>query len=114
MTDDPERRFDEEWRRRAARPPGKSPAAAAAEVRARLSRQASAHLWRLPAAAVLVLALTAFLGVRLLNPPKTVPAPARVVGPVAVAPLAEGQVLIWLDEETPLYMTCQQPTGESR
>lgn len=29
-------------------------------------------------------------------------------------PAAEGQVLIWLDEETPLYMTFQAPEGDER
>jgi hypothetical protein len=112
---DPERNFEEKWREWSRRPPRKSAAFAAAEVKRELrGHRAPVHRWRVPAAAAAV-AVCGYIGVRLLNPPAPAPVPPPAVVTVpAAAPLNDGQVLIWLDSETPLYMTYQETPGGSR
>jgi hypothetical protein len=105
---DPEKDFEDRWREWANRPPRKSPAFAAVEIKRRLRQADGLRRWRAPVAAAAVLAACGFLGVRLLSPPKPAPLPAELS---TAAPLAEGQVLIWLDPDTPLYMTYQNPPG---
>lgn len=107
---DRERDFEDRWRTWAARPPRTSPAAAAAAVRERLRRPAP-HRWWLPAAAAAALTVTALLSVRSLGPPRPASTPSSPAGAEATMPLGEGEVLLWLDEDTPLYMTYQQPSG---
>ena len=112
---DPERDFEEKWRAWSGRPPRKSAAFAAAEVKRRLRQgQTSDQRWRIPVAAAAAITLCGWLGVRLLNPPKPAPVPAPADVAAAAAPLDDGQVLIWLDSDTPLYMTYQNVTGGSR
>lgn len=127
---------EERWRRWARRPPRTSPETAAHRVLARLAEPDPQPGWqpaggwtsrsarRLVAAA---LALAA-VGIWLLTagPPWPLPAPDTDPGPgtesdespsaavrsveVPEAPtMAEGVVLMWLDAETPLYMTLAPP-----
>ncbi len=109
---DRERDFEDRWREWASHPPHRSPASAARAVRTRLSRPPAPRWW-LPAAAA-ALAVTALLSVRSLGPPGPVPASLPLAGAEATPPLGDGEVLIWLDKDTPLYMTYQQPSGGNK
>jgi hypothetical protein len=100
--------FEGAWKAWAERPARRSPEEAARRVleaarRRRRRRRAVRTL--LATAALLVIAVT--LGVRRQGPE---PAPAPPAAPpLASAPLGPGQALIWLDAETPLYMTFEAP-----
>ena len=104
-------RFTEAWRKWANQAPTKSPAEAAARIAARIEGPLPGPrpLWLLAAAAAVLLAVT---GSTVLW------RHTRQVSfqPPAVAdqsrPLGKGEVLIWLDEQTPLYMTFQEPESE--
>jgi ferric-dicitrate binding protein FerR (iron transport regulator) len=107
----PEERFEEAWQRWAQRPPRQSPAEAAARVGAliRERQRRRKPRWALTAvAAVLFIAIA--LGLhwsRLSTPP-----PLRPVTGIQDSPrLGEGEVLMWIDTDTPLYMTFQPPEG---
>ena len=93
----------------AERPPRRTPEEAgrrAVEGARRRSRRTRAVRALLATAALVVLALT--LGLPREGPaPEGSPPPE--VGPLASAPLGAGQALIWLDAETPLYMTFEAP-----
>ncbi len=99
--------FEDRWRRFAYRP-ARRPAAEAAARAVAASRGAPAPRaipWVFAAAGALLIAgaaLTVRLGIR----PGGGPAPAAAV---ASASISSGTVLLWLDEETPLYMTFQPP-----
>ncbi len=41
--------------------------------------------------------------------PRRVQAPGPTTATISAAPLGKGEILIWLDEATPLYMTFQPP-----
>lgn len=106
---DPLARFEEELRRHAARPPATPPGIAARRVMARLAaaerRPAGVfHLrWAVVAAAVVLAAGAWFFspsGPRFSEPPVAAGPPA----------LGEGVVLLWLDPETPLYMSLTPPS----
>jgi hypothetical protein len=92
----------------AERPPRRSPAEAGrrvVEAAGRRRRRRRTIQTLLATAALLVIALT--LGVRREAPvPEATPEAAP---PLAPAPLGAGQALIWLDAETPLYMTFEAP-----
>jgi ferric-dicitrate binding protein FerR (iron transport regulator) len=98
-----------EW---AERPPHRLPTEAGRRVAATARKRQSrirATRTLLATAALLVLAVT--LGIQRQGPvPETTPPPAAP--PRATAPLEDGQALIWLDAETPLYMTFEAP-GEA-
>ncbi len=113
MESSPERpdRCDEalrRWARRRTRlgPPeaGQQVVAAVRQRRIRRSRR-----WAiLAAAAALVVAVPLSLDwSRNDRADQPLPVPSRS----EVADLAEGQLLIWLDDQTPLYMTFQPPGG---
>ena len=108
--DDLDRRFAEAWKNWAGKPPQKSPAAASAEVMAGIRRRASEHPWgrSLAAAAALLLAVGA---AGLWQPWRKTPV-TRPAGLEEMVPMGKGEVLIWLDEQTPLYMTFQAPAEE--
>ncbi len=111
VKDDPLTGFEQQWQEWVQRPP-ETPAAVAAERvvaavgrQRRVSRRPRWVVSAVAAAALLVAAFTAHLVLRSpLQPVPTVRAPA-------VAPLGSDEVLIWLDADTPLYMTFQEPTG---
>jgi len=103
-----EKNFEAAWKRLAAEPPRLSPADAAARVaqRIRAGRRRRPAFWRYAAAAAVLIALfvVAVFEVRQNRAP-TPEAPALREN----LPLGDGQVLIWLDRDTPLYMTFQHP-----
>lgn len=104
--------FENRWKSWAERPPRTSPEAAARQVLARLDegerptlpRVGLPHMRWLAAAAAVLLAMA----VGLFAPSSP---PARTAE-VAAPPLDDGVVLIWLDSETPLYMSFAPPPAE--
>jgi hypothetical protein len=112
-------RLDEALRALAARPPAVTPAAAARGIAARiegLGRRAPRlrPAWAWTAATVLVAGGIAVL-LRVGQPPPAGSDPvvgAREpagAGLSLAGTLADGEVLIWLDAETPLYMSFAPP-----
>ncbi len=105
-------RFEEQWKRWAKRPPGTPASQAARRLVARLDDAerrvvATPRRWALmAAAAVVVLAV----GLTFHEPPMPSgvdPVPAGTV--VERPPLKEGVVLLWLNPDTPLYLTVRPP-----
>ncbi len=107
---DPLIRFEEAWQEWVQRPPETSAAAGAERVAAavRASRRRRRPRWIMATAAAAALLVAGFTAHFVLRGP-TPPVPT-VMAPAAV-PLGAGEVLIWLDDDTPLYMTFQEPTG---
>jgi hypothetical protein len=104
-----EQQFDKALRAWAERPPrssgGEAARAVAAAVTARRTHPPRLA-WAMATAAALALAVSGALVLRGLRTQGAV----REAGVVLSAPaLADGQVLIWLDDETPLYMTFATP-----
>lgn len=100
--------FDDALRDLACRPTRTSPAEAARAVAGAIRaerRRRTTRVSALAAAAAVVLALSAAL----LWQPGRRPATVAAAGHAATTGLGEGVVLMWLDEETPLYMTFQMP-----
>jgi len=102
-----EERFKEEWRRWLERPTRLAPSEAAERIALSLPAQRPQHnrLRSLAAAAALLLAMVA-LSVWMT---RRSPAPQHFMSIEETAPIGDGEVLIWLDDETPLYMTFQAP-----
>jgi len=100
--------FEDAWRAWAGRPARRSPGAAARNVleaaRRRRRRRRTARTL-LATAALVLIALTLGVWRERPHPEVTPSAPP----PLATVPLAPGQALIWLDDETPLYMTFEAP-----
>jgi len=100
--------FERAWKAWAERPARRSPQDAGRrvlEAARQRRRRTRAVRTLLATAALLVIAVT--LGVRRPSPvPEHTPEAAP---PLASAPLGAGQALIWLDAETPLYMTFEAP-----
>ncbi len=107
--------FEEAWRNWVRRPPQRSPAEAATRITAliRERRRRRRAIWASAAAAVLVVAVAVVL--RWAGLPTRL-APVQPATPAQEAPqLGQGEVLMWLDEDTPLYMTFQPPEqGEAK
>lgn len=102
MTDDD--RFEQAWRRWAMRAPRRSPEMAARAVRAALPpRRRPKARW----VAALATGVAAVLAAVVLTlRPSAPPRQPTQVGVVVEAPrLGSGEVLLWLDDGTPLYMT---------
>ena len=107
---DEEKRFARAWSSWLERPVQRAPGVAAARVAGLLRQPAPRRrpAWVLGTAGA-SLALVVLLVVAL--PPRTgteLPGPLAVTPP-AVEPAQPGEVLIWLDDETPLYMHFQPP-----
>ena len=105
-------RFDDALREWANRAPGRTGAEAAQAVsRAiRMRRRRRLARWSgLAAAAALVIAVSTGIIWR----PKTPPTFIVAAGDIRTAGLADGVVLMWLDDETPLYMTFQADGGQA-
>ncbi len=107
-SDDSEERFTEAWRQWATRPPRRSPAEAAAAVSSRLPlRRERTYWWALAAAASLTVTIAFSIHwsalVRHAAPPEA------TIKLEETRPMGNGEVLIWLDEQTPLYMNFQPP-----
>lgn len=112
--DGPDRRFVEVWRRWLERPPRLTPRQAAAAVATRL-RPAPApgwHRWAAAAATCCLLAAVLIVVRRGVAPPAGVVIyEGTVITGPAEAPADE--VLLWLDADTPLYMSLQPSGGEA-
>jgi peptidoglycan/LPS O-acetylase OafA/YrhL len=105
---DPVEEFEGAWKAWAERPARRSPEEAGRRVVAatRRRRRRSRAIRALLATAALIVVAVA-VGVRSERPvPEATPA---VAPPLAPMPLGPGQALIWLDEDTPLYMTFEAP-----
>ncbi|MEM1181589.1 MAG: hypothetical protein AAGM22_24815 [Acidobacteriota bacterium] len=110
---DPQDRFDQALVALARKAPDTAPADAAAQVLSRLPRRRAAAVrrthpmwaWANVATAV---ALAMVVGLRFAPTP---PPQADPPGAAEVQPLPEAVVLMWLDAETPLYLTVQPPAG---
>ncbi len=105
--------FEERFRRWAQRPPETSPEEAARQVVGRLpARRATFRPWHgLAAAAVLALVVVSWL---LLGPggnPGQTPPILKTEVAESAHPADSDEVLLWLDESTPLYMTFA-PAGQ--
>ena len=112
MSDQQQERFDEAFRAWAARPPA-TPSGVAArrmEDRIRRRRPLTGSRWLVAAAAVAALAVGSVALLQLGSTPES-----PVGAPVAsrAISLETDEVLIWLDPETPLYMTFRQDNGGS-
>ena len=109
----PEEEFEDAWKRWAHSPPRQSPGEAASRIRSmieqRRRRRQPAWLYA-AAAAVLVATVALMLHWARLAPPTIPSQPPAVVQ--APPQLGEGQVLMWIDDKTPLYMTFQPPEGQ--
>ena len=106
------RAFVDAWRRAADRPPRLAGSAAARRVVARLEpppRRRAALRWAAAAVLAAVLALAVALGWWDFRrqAPAALPVPETVAA--APLPLDDGVVLLWLDDETPLYLTLTPP-----
>ena len=112
MSDRTQERFDEAFREWAARPPGTKPEIAARRVTDRIRRHPprSRRSWLVAAAAVAALAAGSVALLQLASPPDS-PGPAPVTS--RAVDLDTDEVLIWLDPETPLYMTFRKDNGGS-
>ncbi len=107
---DPLKDFEKRWSLWAHRPPKTSPDEAAHRLLIRLPDRVVGRRfvtsWRmvLPAAALVVLAIGVGILWKPYPPPPTVSSPS----PWSIA-LDENTALIWLDPETPLYLTLTEP-----
>jgi hypothetical protein len=108
----PEEQFEDAWKRWAQSPPRQSPADAAARVRAMIEQRKRRRQppWLFAAAAALVATIALTVHWARLSPPTVAPQPPA--GIQAAPQLGEGQVLMWIDDKTPLYMTFQPPEGQ--
>ena len=105
---DREKRFEAAWRVWAGRPARRSPRQAADDVADAIRvRRARLHVW-LPAAVAASLLVAVTLSTRWISSPVR-QVPVSPAEPFQTAPLSPGQVIFWLDEETPLYMNFQPP-----
>jgi len=106
------RAFEDAWRRAADRPPRLAGSAAARRVVARLEpppRRRAALRWAAAAGLAAVLALAVALGWWDSRRSESLLAPETVAAAEAPLPLDDGVVLLWLDDETPLYLTLTPP-----
>lgn len=119
LNDEPSSREWEELRRvwlaQADRPPRLAPPDAARQVLARLDHESSsrhrpAMLWTAAAAAVAALAVGWWLQP---TEPQHIAAHAPAASAAVPVPLDEGVVLLWLDAETPLYLTLEPRSLET-
>ena len=110
--------FDAALRDWANRPPETSPGAAAARVRARLSRSRPAHAKALllSVAASVVAAVVAGIGLRTLwSPPGIWLRDAARKTETALPPLPANVMVFWLDRDTPVYfVTAANGSQETR
>jgi len=115
MSRSPLEELEDRWKSWAERPPRTSPEDAARQVLARLDdgeRRRAPRMWRgtwlAAAAAVLLAVAVGLFAPHLPSPQTSSPRTAEVAAP----PLDDGVVLIWLDSETPLYMSFAPPPAE--
>ena len=105
--EEPVQGLERAWRAWAERPTRLSPDQASRRVAEALVRRRRRVAVRRTLAAVAALVVVALaLGIR-----RDQVQPIAVPRPAAGAQLGAGQVLIWLDAETPLYMTFEAPAA---
>ena len=102
-------RFLDAWEKWAGRGPRLSPAAAAGRVQSRLTKPQRHFQWAYAAVATAMICVSAGLTYFWVNSHAPIPGPASISQ--QVAPLGDGEVLMWLDDQTPLYMNFQPPRG---
>ena len=105
-----EERFARAWNQWLDHPLKKQPEKAARDILLLLEKPRRTHrqLWMpIASAAALALALGGSVMWRSLHT-RSAPAPAGMQAPSKVG---QGEVLMWLDDRTPLYMTFQTPEG---
>lgn len=117
MSESRQDRFDQAFKSWAERSPKTPPEDAARQVMARLPERRpygwfSGHPLRLAAAGA---GLTLLLIVGWYAMPRP-PVPTSSTSVVALPPLSDDVVLLWLDHKTPLYLTVAPPAteGDSR
>ena len=105
-----EEQFAQAWKQWLDRPAKKEPRQAAAEISAVLQERprASRPLW-LPVFAAAALALVVAVSV-FWRSPRRAAVPA-MVATQTVSPANDDEVVMWLDADTPLYMTFQSPAS---
>jgi len=107
-----EERFTRAWKEWLDRPMKNQPSEAAARATEVLQHRRQSHPRWIPltaaAALACVLGFSIFLVLRQPGPPER-----RFSEVSAPAPLGNGEILIWIDERTPLYMTFQAPDAPS-
>jgi hypothetical protein len=102
-------RFLEAWEKWAGRGTRLSPATAAGRIRSRLAGPERHFRCVYAAAATALICVSAGLTyIWLISQP---PAPGPAAISQQITPLGEGEVLMWLDDQTPLYMNFQPPRG---
>ena len=117
-------RLEKQWQGWAKRPPSTPAPQAARRLVARLETEPRRHAnlprrWVLPTpAAAVALVAVALVAVALVAVALAVGLTLHEPGPVDVGtvverpPLREGVVLMWLDPETPLYLTMRPPAPQ--
>jgi len=113
---DRERRFEAAWRAWVSRPSSRSPRQAAEEVTQAIAFQGSKHGFWVPAAVAASLLAAVTVSTWWVSSPLPPAGQFSTAASLESAPLPPGQVIFWLDENTPLYMNFQPPgdngTGE--
>jgi ferric-dicitrate binding protein FerR (iron transport regulator) len=109
---DRERRFETAWRTWATRPPNRSPRQAAVEVTQSIRAQGGRSGFWVPAAVVACLIAAVAISTWWVSNPVRFSRDFSTAPPFESATLPPGQVVFWLDENTPLYMNFQSP-GDS-
>ena len=102
-----EQQFLNAWKIRAQQQPRLSPGEAAARVVGRLPKRSPSRPWWLLAAAAVV--LSAALTVHWATLSRRTTQTGTGIDLQQSPAMSEGEVLIWLDDKTPLYMTFQPP-----
>jgi hypothetical protein len=106
--------FEDAWKKKVGRAPETPPEVAARRILARLPERRAGWLllfekrFILPAAALVLVGLAIGVSTRFLVKPLSV----SVGYPSPSIELNENMALIWLDDETPLYMTLSAPEEE--
>ena len=110
------RTFADAWRRRLEAPPAIAPRSAAARVVARLAERdrrpwyARTSLLRPALAGAFACAVLLALSLRLTAPPAIPDEAGEVL--IATTPGAD-ELVLWLDDETPLHLTLGPSTGDA-
>ncbi len=104
---DKETRFIHAWKGWLERPPRTAAPEAAVRMSSLVLQQRSGLRRWVPLAAAAGLAGALIMSVLWL--PRRVPMPGPSDVTRSAAPLGKGEILIWLDDATPLYMTFQPP-----
>ena len=106
--DDADKDFVAAWRSWVNRPPKLDPREAASRITARIRRRTPWYAVRWGLAAATAMLLVA-VGATVLLRREIAPQHRQPESASAPSPIGKGEVLIWLDERTPLYMTFQAP-----